>query len=107
MDNKIYIALNDNVFVKEIKEETIQGSMILPDSLDNDFIKGEVISCSEGFFSTTGFVPSFVANGDIILFPKVSGVKVNLNGMPLIRVKQYDIVAKQVIGMIEDDKKEN
>lgn len=100
--DKIYIALNDNVFVKEIKQEIKQGSMFIPDSLDNDFLYGEVISASEGYWSDGTFIPSNVMSGDIIAFPKVSGVKVNINNMNLIRVKQQDIIAKQVVGEIKE-----
>lgn len=102
MDNKIYVAVNDNVFVKEIKQETKQGAMFLPDSLDNDFIYGEVISVSEGYWNQGTFIPSLVGNGDIIAFPKIAGVKVTINGMQLIRLKQPDIIAKQIIGKIEE-----
>jgi len=102
MDGKIYVALNSNVFVKEIKEEVRQGSMLLPDSLDKDFIYGEVISVSDGYWDHGTFVPSCVFPGDIIAFPKVSSTKVNFNNIPLLRVMQQDIVAKQVEGTIAD-----
>lgn len=99
-DDKMYIALNANVFVKEIKEEARQGSMILPDSLDKDFIYGEVISVADGYFDHGTFVPSCVQIGDIIAFPKVSSTKVNFNNIQMLRVMQPDIVAKQVHGTI-------
>lgn len=102
MDDKIYVAMGSNVFVKEVKQEAKQGSMLLPDSLDNDFIFGEVISAAEGYWDHGTFVPSTVAPGDIIAFPKISGTKVNFNKMPMIRVMQQDIVAKQVVGTIDD-----
>lgn len=103
MDDKIYIALNSNVFVKEVKQEMKQGSMLLPDSLDNDFIFGEVISVAEGFYNQNGmYIPSMIAPGDIVVFPKISGTKVNFNKIPMIRVMQQDIVAKQVNGSIEE-----
>lgn len=102
MEDKVYVALNSNVFVKEIKQEAKQGSMILPDSLDNDFIFGEVISVAEGYWDHGTFVPSTVAPGDIVAFPKISGTKVNFNKIPMLRVMQADIVAKQVNGKIED-----
>lgn len=103
MANKVYVALNSNVFVKEIKQEAKQGSMLLPDSLDNDFIFGEVISVAEGIYSANGmFLPSVVAVGDIVAFPKIAGTKINFNKTPLIRVMQQDIVAKQVEGTILD-----
>ena len=102
MDEKVYVALNSNVFVKEIKQEAKQGSMLLPDSLDNDFIFGEVISVAEGYWNHGNFIPSVVAPGDIVAFPKVSGTKINFNKIPMIRVMQQDIVAKQVDGKIEE-----
>lgn len=102
MDNKVYVAVNSNVFVKEIKQEAKQGSMLLPDSLDNDFIFGEVISVAEGYWDHGTFVPSNVFPGDIIAFPKISGTKINFNKTPMIRVMQQDIVAKQIEGKIED-----
>lgn len=100
-DNKMYVAVNANVFVKEIKEEIKQGSMLLPDSLDKDFIYGEVISVAEGYFDNGTFVPSCVQVGDIIAFPKVSSTKVNFNNISLLRVMQQDIVAKQITGSID------
>lgn len=100
MDDKIYVALNSNVFVKEIQQEVKQGSMLLPDSLDKDFIYGEVISVADGYFDRGIFVPSCVQIGDIIAFPKVSSTKVNFNNIQMLRVMQQDIVAKQVSGTI-------
>lgn len=100
--SKIYTALNGNVFVKEIQQEPRQGSMLLPSSLDDDFTFGEVISVAEGYFDHGTFVPSCVQSGDIIAFPKISGTKVNFNDIPMIRVMQQDIVARQTEGEILD-----
>ncbi len=98
-----YAAVNGNVFVKEIKQEAKQGMMLLPDSLDNDFTFGEVISVADGYFENGMFIQSCVAHGDIIAFPKISGTKINFNNIPLIRVMQRDIVAKQIKGTIKID----
>ena len=77
-DEKIYIALNSNVFVKEIKEEVKQGSMLLPDSLDKDFIYGEVISVATFlvcFFTVFAIFISFMLNGilyiELLFFTQV------------------------------------
>ena len=75
----IFVALNANVFVKEIQQEVRQGSMLLPDSLDKDFIYGEVISVADNYFDHGVLVPSCVQVGDIIAFPKVASTKVNFN----------------------------
>jgi len=101
--DKMYAAINSNVFVKEIQQEPRQGSMLLPNSLDDDFTFGEVISVAEGYFDHGNFVQSCVQTGDIVAFPKISGTKVNFNSIPLIRVMQSDIVAKQVEGKILED----
>lgn len=98
-----YAAVNSNVFVKEIKQEAKQGMMLLPDSLDNDFTFGEVISVAEGYWEHGMFVQSCVQPGDIIAFPKISGTKINFNNIPMIRVMQQDIVAKQMVGTIKFD----
>lgn len=93
----IFVALNANVFVKEIQQEVRQGSMLLPDSLDKDFIYGEVISVADNYFDHGVLVPSCVQVGDIIAFPKVASTKVNFNNTQMLRVMQSDIVAKQVL----------
>ena len=99
-NNKIYVALNANVFVKEIQQEIRQGSMLLPDSLDKDFLYGEVISVADGYFEHGKFVPSCVQVGDIVVFPKISSTKVTFNDIQALRVMQQDIVAKQVKGTV-------
>lgn len=103
MDEKFYAALNNNVFVKEIKQEARHGSMILPDNLNNDFKFGEVISVSEGYFDQGTFVPSCVQAGDIVVFPKIAGTQIDFNKIPLIKVAQQDIIAKQVSGTFNVD----
>lgn len=103
MNNKIYVTVNDNVFVKEVKQDMMKGVMYVPDSLDNDFVYGEVISVSDGYFDKGTFIPSVVAHGDMIAFPKISGSKITINGHNLIMVKQSDIIAKQIEGTLNLD----
>ena len=47
MADKIYQALGQNVFVKEIEKEFTVGGLVIPDSIENDFTYGEVISCAD------------------------------------------------------------
>lgn len=102
--SKVYAALGANVFVKEIEQQTTVGDWVIPDSIaDTDFTFGEVISCSEGYFEKGNFVPSPVAIGDKVAFPKVSGVKVTFNNMQLIRVMAYDIIAREIEAEIKDN----
>ncbi len=103
MDEKFYIALNNNVFVKEIKQEARHGSMLLPDNINNDFKFGEVISVAEGYFEHGSFIPSAIKAGDIVVFPKIAGTQIDFNKIPMIKVAQQDIIAKQVIGTLDID----
>ena len=100
--SKMYAALGANVFVKEIEQQTMIGDWVVPDSLDVDFTFGEVISCAEGYFDKGSFVPANVVIGDKVAFPKVAGTKVTFNGMQMIRVLMYDIVAKEIEAEVKD-----
>lgn len=100
--NKIYAALGTNVFVKEIEVENKVGDWVIPDSLESDFTYGEVISCSDYYFENGSCVQTPVIIGDIVVFAKISGSKITLNNMKLIRVQVKDIIAKQIEGKIEE-----
>lgn len=100
-NKKIYKALGRNVFVKEIATDmTVDNTWIIPDSVDNDFTFGEVLSVAEGYFERGNFIPAAVATGDKVVFPKVAGTKVTLNGEKLIRVFMDDIIAKEIDGEV-------
>lgn len=105
-DNKIFVAVGKNIFCREIKQENKVGELYIPDSINTDFVKAEIITCSEGYFSDGRFVPSQFKSGDVILFPKVSGIKVTLNGEECIRVFQEDVVAVEKVGEIIKEKDE-
>lgn len=90
-----YEALGQNVFVKECKAEEKVGGFVMPDSLETDFTRGEVVLAGKGYYDHGVFVSANVNAGDIILFPKVSGTKVTLGGEKVIRVYMSDIIAKE------------
>ena len=99
--SKFYSALGKNVFVKEIIKENKVGDFIIPDSIDLDFTFGEVVSCSDGYFEDGRFVQSNVKIGDSVVFAKISGTKMMLNGEKLIRVYMSDIIAKEIDATVE------
>lgn len=103
-DNKIYVAMGQNIFCEEIKKENKIGTLIVPDSIDLDFTYAEIISCQNGFFENGTFIATNLQPGDIIAFPKVCGTKITLDGRTMIRVYFKDIIAKQVDGEIEETK---
>ena len=91
-----YEALGQNVFVKELKEEEKVGGFVIPDSLDNDMTRGQVVYASSGYYDHGMFIAQTVYPGDIVLFPKISGTKVTLGGEKLIRVYMSDIIVKEM-----------
>ena len=91
-----YEALGQNVFVKELKEEEKVGGFVIPDTLDNDMTRGQVVYSSSGYYDHGMFVSLSVYPGDIVLFPKISGTKVTLGGEKLIRVYASDIIVKEM-----------
>lgn len=94
-----YETLGQNVFVKELKPEEKVGGFVMPDSItDVDFSRGEVIYCNDGYFDQGVFIQAPVKIGDVVLFPKVSGTKVTLDGEKLIRVYMSDLVIKEIKG---------
>lgn len=95
-NQKMYVALGPNIFVREIKKEIKINGMIIPDSLDLDFTFGEVVSCSEGYFDHGSFIPAVVKPGDKVAFAKISGTNINFNGEKLIRVYAADLIAKEI-----------
>lgn len=103
----LYQAMGPNVFVKEIVKENKIGDLYIPDSVNNDFTYGEVISVSDGYFDYGSFVPANVQPGDKIVFNKISGTKMNFGeGNDFIRVYMADILAKETKGEILNDEKE-
>lgn len=49
--SKQFVALHDNVFVKEKKQERKIGQLVIPDSMDVDFTFGTVVSAGDGSFN--------------------------------------------------------
>jgi len=76
-----YTLLHDNVLIKGIKVEEVDG-IINPDSYEDKPEIGEVIS--------VGNVKVYV--GDKVLFNKYSTTKFNLDGMDFFMVREEDIV---------------
>lgn len=96
MSYKSYEALGPNVFVKETEKEFKKDEWIIPDSLDIDFTFGEIVSCSDGYYDHGLFINHNFVIGDKVVFPKISGTKINLDGNKYIKVHSADIIAKEV-----------
>src|ERR1700753_3181279 len=86
--------LHDRVLVRRIEaEEKTKGGIIIPDTVKEKPIEGEVIAVGTGTRDEQGKVHALdVKAGDRILFGKWSGTEVKLDGEDLLVMKESDIM---------------
>jgi chaperonin GroES len=86
--------LHDRVLVRRLEaEEKTKGGIIIPDTVKEKPIEGEVISVGTGTRDEQGKVhPLDVKAGDRILFGKWSGTEVKIDGEDLLVMKESDIM---------------
>jgi len=90
--------LYDRIVVKRVEEqETILGSIIIPDSAKEKPQEGEVVAVGQGKRNDEGkLIPLDVKAGDRILFGKYSGSDIKVDG------NEYMIMREdEVLGVIE------
>jgi chaperonin GroES len=87
--------LHDRVLVKRLDEqESVIGSIIVPDTAKEKPQQGEVIGVGNGKVLDTGDrAPIDVKVGDRILFGKYSGSEVKVEGSEYLIVREDEILA--------------
>ena len=91
--------LHDRVVVRRIEaEEKTAGGIIIPDTVKEKPIEGEVIAVGPGARDEQGqLVALDIRQGDRILFGKWSGTEVKIDGEELLIMKESDIM-----GIVEE-----
>ena len=91
--------LHDRIVVKRIAaEEKTKGGIIIPDTVQEKPMEGEVVAAGPGARNELGAIMALdVKAGDRVLFGKWSGTEVKLDGEELLIMKEGDIM-----GIIED-----
>ena len=86
--------LHDRVLVRRIEAEAkTKGGIIIPDTVKEKPMEGEVIAVGAGARNEAGaIVPLDVKAGDRILFGKWSGTEVKLHGEEFLIMKESDIM---------------
>ncbi len=94
--------LHDRVVVRRIEEDTkTTGGIIIPDTVKEKPMQGEVIAVGPGGRDDSGkLVPLDLKVGDRVLFGKWSGTEVKIDGEELVIMKESD-----VFGVIEGNAK--
>ena len=86
--------LHDRVVVKRVDAETKSaGGIIIPDTVKEKPIEGEILAVGSGTRDEQGKVhPLDVKAGDRVLFGKWSGTEVKIDGEDLMVMKESDIM---------------
>lgn len=92
--------LQDRILVRRVEaEEKTPGGIIIPDTVKEKPVEGEVLAVGPGARDDTGTIrPLDVKVGDRVLFGKWAGTEVLINGEDRLILKESDI-----LGVIEDD----
>ena len=90
--------LHDRVVVKRLEEDSKSaGGIIIPDTVKEKPMRGEVIAVGPGVRDESGKINApDVKAGDRVLFGKWSGTEVKIDGDDLLIMKESDI-----LGVIE------
>ncbi len=85
--------LHDRVVVRRLEEDKkTAGGIIIPDTVKEKPMQGEVIAVGPGLRDESGkLVPLDVKNGDRRVFGKWSGTEVKIDGEELAIMKESDI----------------
>ena len=86
--------LHDRVLVRRIEaEEKTKGGIIIPDTVKEKPMEGEILAVGSGTRDEQGKVhPLDVKVGDRVLFGKWSGTEVKIDGEDLMVMKESDIM---------------
>ncbi|MGB9415855.1 MAG: co-chaperone GroES [Acidobacteriaceae bacterium] len=89
-----FTPLHDRILVRRIEDnETMRGSIIIPDSAKEKNQEGEVISVGKGKSNDEGKVfPLDVKAGDRILFGKWGGTEIKIDGEDLLIMKEDEVL---------------
>jgi chaperonin GroES len=86
--------LHDRVVVRRLSaEEKTAGGIIIPDTVKEKPMEGEIVAVGPGSRNEQGKIVALeVKAGDRILFGKWSGTEVKLDGEELLIMKESDIM---------------
>jgi chaperonin GroES len=86
--------LHDRVIIRRIDEEkTSAGGIVIPDSVKEKPIKGEVLAVGSGKVLDDGKTRKLdVEVGNVVLFGKYAGTEVKVNNEDLLVLREEDIM---------------
>ncbi|HEY9788473.1 MAG TPA: co-chaperone GroES [Candidatus Obscuribacterales bacterium] len=87
--------LADRVVIKKLQpEQKTTGGIIIPDTVKEKPLQGEIVVVGPGKFDDNGKrQPMSVKEGDTVLFEKYSGSEVKIEGVEYLIISERDILA--------------
>ncbi len=86
--------LHDRVLIRRLNaEEKSKGGIIIPDTVQEKPMEGQVVSVGPGTTNDEGVLRALeVKSGDRVLFGKWSGTEVKIDGEELVIMKESDLM---------------
>ena len=96
--------LHDRIVLRRITpEEKTKGGIIIPDTVKEKPMEGEIIAAGPGARDDNGTIVALaVKAGDRVLFGKWSGTEVKIDGEELLIMKESDLLGHHRPGLIAD-----
>ena len=87
--------LHDRVLVEPLEaEDKTAGGIIIPDTAQEKPMEGKIVAVGNGYKDDDGKItPLDVKKGDTVLYGKIAGTEVLIDGKDLLIVKESDILA--------------
>jgi len=91
------VPLGDRVVIKPCpKEEVSRGGIVLPDTVKEKPVEGEIIAVGAGKLTDDGKrLPMDVKVGDIVVYSKYAGTEFKDKDEELVIMRESDILAKK------------
>jgi len=91
------VPLGDRVVIKPSpKEEVSRGGIVLPDTVKEKPVEGEIIAVGEGKLTDEGKrLPMDVKVGDVVIYSKYAGTEFKDKDEELVIMRESDLLAKK------------
>lgn len=89
--------LADRAIVKPIeREEVTKGGIVLPDTVKERPVEGEVLAVGPGKLGEDGKrIPMDIKAGDVVIYTKYGGTEIKVDDEELIILSESNIMAKK------------
>lgn len=86
--------LHDRVLLRRVEQEAkTAGGIIIPDTVQEKPMEGEVVAVGTGHVNDNGDVrPLDVKEGDRVIFSKWAGTEISVDGEELMVMKESDVI---------------